>query len=530
MKRGPKPKIKVIIDDLGNIDEKRLMEMPLDDLDALLERQEAVVKEKEELAEKIKETRKIEFFKPIEPYQTKVLELLHAGKKVITLQGANSIGKTILGCNIIGSACLGIQPWDGMETVWGRKVVKCRILCSDWEKHAKDVIVPKLKEWLPQGEYTTSKNNLGIESSWEFRNKSTIEIVTGKQDTKDLEGWDGDIVWADEPFARDKFVALLRGLRKAKTNLEDDDPEMGIFLITMTAVKEAWMLDDIVRNPHRNYASVTEIPMNMNPYLSKDYQETYEASLKENEKIPRIQGGWINLIGLVWPGFKPDTHIIDDFRIPTDWPVVPLIDFHPAKPQAISFYSTDPQQRWYVIDEIWSHMPAEQTADEIIRAKMSNAWKITDAFIDPLSKGDVAYIKQRGIEIEDAYTVIKERLWRHGIDLHVATKDKSSGIVNVEKLLLGPNNLPLLFFFRSLVNKIKDEGHIWEIQRWTYDEDQKPKDENDHFMENLYRMTLTGIKYSKANVQRTQFADTNFDVYAPNYGIHETQNEFSVWE
>lgn len=517
-------------DDLQTMDRKKLMEMPLEELDRLIKKEKILLKEKDEVIKGIEKKRKIEFFKPIEPYQTKILEYLHAGKKVITLQGANSIGKTVLGVNIIGSACLGIQPWDKRETVWGRKFVKCRILCSDWEKHAKDVIVPKLKEWLPLGEYTTSKNNLGIESSWEFKNKSTIEIVTGKQDTRDLEGWDGDIVWADEPFQRDKFVALLRGLRKAKENLEDDDPEMGIFLITMTAVKEPWMLDDIVRNTHKNYASVTEIPMYLNPYLSKDYQETYEASLKENEKIPRIQGGWLNLFGLIWPGFKPDIHLIDDFKIPTDWPVVPFIDFHPKTPQAISFYATDPQERWYVIDEEWKHFSPEETADYIIRAKISNGWRIEEAFIDPLSKGDTAYMKNRFGDKPDSFNIIKERLWRHGIELSSFSRDKASGILNIEKMLMGPNKMPLLFFFRSLTNKIKDEGHVWEIQRWIYDENQDPRDENDHFMQCLYAMSLSGIKYRKMRPQGEPLkSEIEFDVFKPNYGIKETEREFNVF-
>lgn len=527
-KRGPKPKVREEVVEVRSrpttLEEARERKRVIDEELARLDAKDLEVSEQERV---YKEQNKIEFFEPIDPYQTKILEHLHSGKKVITLQGANSIGKTVLGVNIIGSACLGIQPWDRKETVWGRKPVKCRILCSDWEKHARDVIVPKLKEWLPKGEYETTKNNLTIESHFIFKNGSTIELVTNKQDTEDLEGWDGNIVWGDEPFNRDKFVALLRGLRKAKENLEDDDPEMGVFLITMTAVKEAWMLDDIVRNTHRNYASVTEIPMNLNPYLSKDYQETYEASLKENEKIPRIQGGWLNLVGLIWPDFKPDIHLIDDFKIPTGWPVVPFIDFHYKLPHAFSFYTADPQERRYVIDERWEHLSPEETADLIIRAKTSNAWNINEAFIDPLSKGDTVFLKNRmGDDVVDSFNIIKERLGKYGIELNVATKDKASGILNIEKMLMGPNKMPILFFFRSLTNKIKDEGTIWEIQRWTYDENQKPKDENDHFMENLYRMSLVEMKYYPENEKRQTVAESDFDIFNPR--VPETENRIEA--
>ena len=35
--------------------------------------------------------------------------------------------------------------------------------------------------------------------------------------------------------------------------------------------------------------------------------------------------------------FNYDLHVCDEFKIPTDWPVVALIDFHPLTEQAIGF-------------------------------------------------------------------------------------------------------------------------------------------------------------------------------------------------
>jgi hypothetical protein len=120
-------------------------------------------------------------------------------------------------------------------------------------------------------------------------------------------------------------------------------------------------------------------------------------------------------------------------------------------------------------------------------------------------------------------------LWHHGIELHVASKDKASGIRNIEDMLEGPNNTPTLFFFRSL-DKIEREGHLFEIQRWTYDEHNKPRDEADHFMENLYRMSLTGTKYTKMRKSGDNLkTETTFDVFKEDYGIPASQ-EYSVWD
>lgn len=473
-------------------------------------------------------THRIEFFEPIGtnpddiPYQVRFLEHLHNGKKIISLVGGNGIGKTTLGAVIVGAACLGLQPWDGKELPWplNKPPVKVRILCSDWEKHA-NVIVENLKTWLPAGQYTTSKNNNAVESKFTFNNKSSIELITNKQDTRDHEGWEGQLLWADEPFEQDKYVANLRGLRQPGG--------MGIFLITMTAVREAWILDEIIQNTDPAYASVTEIPQSANPYLSEEYLRVFKSSLRKSQIIARVDGGWLNLVGLVWGGFDKEVHIIDPFEIPTDWPVVPLVDYHPSHEIAIGYYAVDPFDRIYVIEESYGHMSPENVRDDIVRKMISNAWRISDAFIDPLSKGDMAYVKNRGLDVPDTFSVLKEGLWKHGVELHVATKDKASGIRNVENMLEGPNSMPTLFFFRSL-DKIEKEGHLWEIVRWTYGDDNKPKDENDHFMENLYRMTLTGVKYSKMNRDGHNLkSETEFNPLETGYGIEDTQTEFNVW-
>lgn len=466
----------------------------------------AEIAEIEARAQEYRDCNRIEFFEPF-PHQTRALELINAGKKTILLQGGNQIGKTVFGACFVGAACLGIQPWDRKPTIFGNKPIKVRVLCEDWEHHAREVIIPKLKYWLPAGRYETLKNNVGIEGFWTFENGSTIEIMTNMQDTKLHESWTGHIVWADEPTSYDKYVANKRGLLA----------NHGIFLMTMTAVRESWVLDEIVLNTDTSFGCVTEVPMRANPTLSEDAIREFEATCKEDEKVARIAGGWLNLVGLVWKGFNTDRHIIDSFKIPTDWPVVAMIDFHTQKPHAIGYYAVNPQGIWHVIDESWKHQSAEEVADEIIRHKEGDdRWRIEHVFIDPLSKGDTQYLRQRGVAIEDSFSIMQRRLALHNITLDVASKDKSSGILNVEKWLKGPNGIPTLYFLRGIVNKIPKEGHVWEIQRWNY-KDGEPVKENDHFMENLYRLTLTGIKYTEPKRDMPVAAQENYNPL--NYGL-----------
>jgi|WetSurSiteA1Bulk_404760.scaffolds.fasta_scaffold01891_5 hypothetical protein len=430
---------------------------------------------------------RIEFFSPL-PYQQMLIDMfLKEEKKTLLFQGGNRAGKTTLGACIVGACCLGVFPWNNQRTPWGDVPIKVRILCEDWEHHAKEVVIPKLKEWLPVGTYRTRNNNVGIEGFWDFSNGSSIEILTNSQETRLHEGWSGHLVWADEPTSRDKYVANQRGLVDYS----------GKFLLTMTAVKETWVLDAIVRNADPTVGCVTGIKMRDNPTLREADIKAYESNLTEDEKLTRIEGGWLNLAGLIWGNeFSNEKNIIDDFTVPRDWPVVAMIDWHTQKPHAVSYYAVNPAGVWHLVHETWLNQTAEELADDIIRCKKGDRqWRIEHAFIDPLSKGDTAYAKRLGAVVEDSFTKIYNRLRTAGILLDVASKDKASGIRNVQAMMKGLNGQPALLFLRSTVNAISKEGTVWEIQRWIY-KDGEPLKENDHFCENLYRLTLTGVGYT----------------------------------
>lgn len=429
-----------------------------------------------------------EFFKPFE-HQQKFIDLIHIGKKTIVLQGANQIGKTIVCSNIVGSFAIGKQMWDGKASIFGMRPTKGRIICADWDHHAREVIVPKLKEWIPM-EYETRKNNTGVEAFWEFKNGSSFELMTHVQDTKSHEGWSGDWVWADEPLPRDKYTANKRGLVASN----------GIFLLTMTALTESWILDEIVLNPNMSIGCVTNVPIEANKSLDSGAIGVFKSSVPDDEYEARIRGGWLQLTGLVLKEFNKEKHIIKPFDIPTDYPVVAMIDLHLSTPQAIGFYAKDPMGRTYVIDEIWENLSPEDVSDKIIRLKNKNSWRLQRVFIDPLSKGDSAYMKNR-FNVEDSYSIIKRRLSQHGIFLDTASKDKESGVRNLKDDLKGINGTPVWYVFDNC------KRHIYEYQRWIYNDIGLPQKENDHFCENSYRFTLTGTKY-------TSISETN---YVPQY-------------
>jgi len=465
---------------------------------------------------------------------------------------------TAKGANTVISWALGYEPWtqgydstlpDAIEV--GGQWYRCSslgikppvdivITGEDWKAHLGRTIVGELKKWAPEGWYTTKKNEQGVEYYWEWFNKSRFIMMCYTQDDDLFESFRCQAAWEDEPPPKSKHVALSRGL------LLDN----GKTLMTLTPIKEAWILDDIVLSGRRDVGIIDGLSILDNPDLvksekkvltslgldEKQIKEYYDLLLFEDAekktpvsdqghraddylvklvpedkqgeisklKIlkfikdidpsdvpPRVFGQFKSLVGRVLKEFDANVHVIKPFDVPTDWPVVPMIDFHLSTPQAITYWTVNKQDIKYVIGEKWKNLNAEGIADDIIRKMKFHGWKIEDAFIDPLSKGDTAYMRNAlGTDIQDTFSQIEAKLSEHGITLHVASKDKDSGIKNLQTWLKGVNGLPTMYVFEDC------ERWLFEVMRWTFDDNGKPaKDGYDHMMENSYRFALTGTKY-----------------------------------
>ena len=490
---------------------------------------------------------KLKLFK----WQEKAIKLLEK-KLIVVIPAPNKIGKSVLNAVIAVSWALGYEGWNEVsgdypfavkvQDRWFKSSslnipppVKIRITGEDWLHHLGQTVIPELKYWAPAGQYETKKNSQGIDYFWTFKNGSSFELLTHDQEDKLYESWLGHGWIADEPPPKNKYSAMSRGIFGVN----------GKILIATTPLEEAWILDDLVLSARTDvgvmsgltcldneiyYAHdieiLTEMGMtegNVKEFFNKilyvdDKGKAAEKFLLEtvpiekqkrlmelyylrfakdtpiDQKPSRFFGTFKKLVGLIIKNFDFDKHKIKSFKIPTNWVVTPLIDLHLNKPHAISFYACDERGLNYVIKEVWENLRPEEIADVIIREKKMNTWNIYEAFIDPLAKGDDKFIKNRG-DVGDSFTIISNKLSEEGIYLQVASKDKPSGIRNIQTWLEGVNGLPTLYFFDSLQSFNGGYGHVYEIQRWAYDDNGVPEKENDHFMENLYRYTLTGEKH-----------------------------------
>lgn len=513
---------------------------------------------RERIAE-FKKNHAVFFWKPY-PWQVRSLAVIHA-KNVCAPIASNKIGKSAFGACVVISWALGFEPWDLREEgdpeavcfqgQWYKRSslgiappVNIIITGEDWKLHLGRVIVPELKKWAPINFYQTKKNEQGVEFYWEWITKSTFTLMSYTQEDDLFESFRAQGAWEDEPPPKSKHTALSRGL------LLDN----GKTLMTLTPLKEAWILDDIVLSGRKDIGVVDNLMITDNPDLYNSdkavlvgmgltdeqagqffdlllyedkaagrpvtdkghaaemfLERTVDESLHENisklkilkfikdidpaDVPPRVFGQFKSLVGRVLKQFDYTVHAVKPFKVPTDWPVTVMIDFHLSTPQAISYWAVNKQDIHYCVKETWQNLSAAEIADDIIRKKLA-VFRIENAFIDPLSKGDTAYVRNMlGSDIKDAFSTIYDKLGEHGITLRVASKDKDSGVKNVQEWLRGPNGLPTCYVFNDC------DRHLFEVQRWVFDEHGKPIKENDHFMENWYRYSLTGAKYEDSHIK-----------------------------
>lgn len=493
------------------------------------------------------------FFSPY-PWQREAVPVV-AEKNTTLIISSNKIGKTALVANIAISWCLGYEPWTGSSSekpgyvevggVWYHPSslgmsppVNIIIVGESWETHIKETLVPELKRWAPDGWYTTRRNQQGVEAYWEWMNGSKLTIMCYTQEDKVFESFRGQGAIFDEPPPKKKVEAVARGMML----------DQGKMLFSLTPLSEVWIYDDYVLTSRRDVGVIDGLCITDNPDLygsdvavlvkmgltERQVERFFEfllwkdkergeyvddkgaAAEKYLEEVapgtvdqyigglkilrfvreidpsdvgPRLFGVFRELVGRVIPEFNRDIHLIEPFEVSTGWPVVPMVDFHLSTPQAISYWATSENDLNFGVREVWEHYDAAEIADDIIRQVRTKGWLIKHAYIDPLSKGDTGYMKNRvGTDVKDTFTILEGRLKEQGIKLHVGSKDKVSGIRNIKTALRGPNKIPTTFLFNTL------RRHLYEVSRWVYD-DGVPKKENDHFMENWYRHTLTGTRW-----------------------------------
>ena len=196
----------------------------------------------------------------------------------------------------------------------------------------------------------------------------------------------------------------------------------------------------------------------------------------------------LNQAGLIYKEFVYDFHVLCDvpsgwknyFTPPKEYTIRVWWDYHIRLPQAILFFATDPKGRVFVYDELYRDNLVDPVAKAIV--EKTSGYFVADTEIDPLA------VVRHPVTEES----IVDELATYGLFFEPATKDLALGINKVRERLSerDPNGLPTIFFSPNLAQT------LFEFTHYVYDlKTSKPKDEDNHMMENLYRAILNGLSY-----------------------------------
>jgi hypothetical protein len=460
------------------------------DLLALKNRQKALLSKKLLIAK----TNALALYKP-HPKQDRFHQAGEFKRRMI--RAGNRFGKSTMGSAEDAAWLLGERTWYPKDHPARRggipqHPVKLLVITTDWDK-VDEVFTSergekgKLWKYIPSDMVKSKgRNHSGVISEIELKNGSIVRFETKKSfesNPQGVESSDWDAIHVDEPCPEPMWIAASRGLM-------DRD---GSAWFTLTPLTEPWINDmffpdgrdstdtSIIKGT-RKQLWATSGSTYENPTLSPEAIAEFEASLTEDEKQCRLSGIPLFLSGLVYKEFDRSRHVLTD--IPHGWQdfLTPppsytryiSIDPHPQTPHAVLFIAVSPFGQKFVYDEIFFHTTIMDLALRIL-AKLGTAF-CAQVICDPL-----AYIYN---PISD--TCMADEFATHGLYVEKAPKDLVGGILKTKEELLKENNVYVT---------PNCQRFLWEINRYCWDKDNKPKDKDDHMMECFYRLMLNNVTY-----------------------------------
>ncbi len=301
-----------------------------------------------------------------------------------------------------------------------------------------------------------------------FGGISTIGFKSCDQGREKFQGSSLDFVWFDEEPPKDIYdECRMRVLDKK-----------GDIFGTMTPLKGlTYVYDEIYLNSGNSKEVWYEfMEWADNPYLDANEVDAISKTLSDDQLESRRYGRFKESVGLVYPEFDENYHVIDPFPIPLEWQDNIAIDPGLNNPLSAHWYCTDFDGNVYVVAE---HFAAKQGiqfhAENIKRISNELNWKRgkdgrINALIDSAAN-------QRTLSSTKSVT---ELFYDLGINANPkVVKDLFSGIERVKMYLNKGGAFPEIFIFKNCVNLIRELKSYW------WGEGENPKKTDDHALDEL---------------------------------------------
>jgi phage terminase large subunit len=203
------------------------------------------------------------------------------------------------------------------------------------------------------------------------------------------------------------------------------------------------------------------------------------------------KGIWAAAEGLVYEGFDPTVHVLDQFEIPSDWTRYWSIDFGFNNPFVCQMWAEDPDGRLYLYKEYyWSRRIVEDHA-KFIMARLGSDPRPRIIVADHDAEGRATWERHSGLRATPA------------------KKELVEGIQTTEsRFVVQPDGKPRIFFLRDAVVErdpiLKEAGKpqstLEEITSYCWEENgprvvgkpekENPVKENDHGMDAMRYMVM----------------------------------------
>jgi phage terminase large subunit-like protein len=435
------------------------------------------------------------------------------------LQGSNKVGKTCGG--VVEDIChaLGYRPWlekDDPNYKMPVKVPNQGLVLGETIITSVDKkLVPEMINWIPKRcRIETKKNPQGVivkihipYGLYGEKCGSTIYFGSYDQAAETQEGVDWNWVHYDEPPPHDTYIAVERG------KIAGDARSW----MTMTPLKEAWILDDIIepaafdRDIKVIHGEIWDNAEENGGVLKKEAIDEFIKKLDPDEYDARILGKWKHLSGLVYAKWwKDEAHLIDDFDMAKcfriGWTPYESVDPHDNRPTCWLFGAMGPDSRLYVYDYL---LASGSIAEIVQQVKVKRAMH---GYAEPrLVVLDKKHGQKENAALADGKSWHSE-LERAGIR-RIELSDSKPGDVDfghkkVKEWLelrfstLHNKEMPNLMFFKRACGG--QGGPIYQFKRYSYDDmgekseknpNPKPKDLHKDFPDCIRYMVMKDPKY-----------------------------------
>jgi hypothetical protein len=427
------------------------------------------------------------------------IQLVGTGKTFITMfVAANGVGKSAAGANIVTNILFGPQSDYFQYPLFQNWPYEKRGRIISDPTTIKEKIIPELNKWFPANEarnipeanYEELKSGKAYTQKIKTNTGWVIDIMSTEQEQKEFESVDLGFVWIDEPMPKDKFMATLSRGRMG----------MVIFWTFTPLNYSAWIKEWMDEHSDGAYADYVEAEMEDNcithgvrGILKHEHIQRIADGFPDDEKEARIFGKFGHLIGRVHKDMRRKVHVIKPFALnEQDYCVYKAIDPHPRVPDHVLYLAVNRHGTKFVCGELLGERSIKLFHERMKAFESAMNYRIEGRIIDPSAFNDDQHKEEASVG---------KQLFDLGETYIAGSKDLMAGIKRTndafhyevkEGRMIRP---PEVFIFDTCQIAIKQiEEYVWQEWKGSSKDDKqlsgRPKDKNDHQVENLHRLLL----------------------------------------